>query len=286
MGELFQMKKRSFTLIELLVVIAIIAILAAILMPALSSARDRARTSTCTNNLKQLSLAYGAYIDDYNGFLVPDNPSFNGSGINSWIPMLIYKKYLPSSNYKKPVTGIAAGSYAPAGIFWCPASIGVYANSKGASGPSVSCANPAISCYGQNGFIGGYASTISATNTSDTEKAEGLTKHPCKINQIKTPSHVMFVGDKIYGPYNSYTLTRGNILNGMRHNGTANYLMGDYHVENRAFNAVPASSDTDANGVAFGRIYTATTDYNGASQSAFWGNILYMKYWPGPFSRP
>ena len=91
------MKKRSFTLIELLVVIAIIAILAAILMPALSSARDRARTSTCTNNLKQLSLAYGAYIDDYNGFLVPDNPSFNGSGINSWIPMLIYKKYLPSS---------------------------------------------------------------------------------------------------------------------------------------------------------------------------------------------
>ena len=280
------LKNSRFTLIELLVVIAIIAILAAILMPALSSARDRSRTSSCANNLKQLGLAYAAYIDDYNGFLVPDNPSFNGSGINSWPAMLIYKKYLPASNYKRPVTGLATGSYAAAGIFYCPAAIGTYANSQGKSGESVSCANPAISCYGQNGFIGGYASTISAKDTTAAKIAEGLTKHAMKINQLKTPSHVMFVGDKIYGPSDSYTLTRGSILNGMRHNGTANYLMGDYHVENRAANNVPASSDTDANGIAFGRIFSATTDYNGASRSAFWGNILFIKYWPGGFSRP
>lgn len=61
------MKKKPFTLIELLVVIAIIAILAAILMPALSSARERARTSSCANNIKNIAFAMLRYADDNNG---------------------------------------------------------------------------------------------------------------------------------------------------------------------------------------------------------------------------
>ena len=58
-------KSMDFTLIELLVVIAIIAILASILMPALSSARARGKANQCTNNLKQCALAMQLYIEDH-----------------------------------------------------------------------------------------------------------------------------------------------------------------------------------------------------------------------------
>ena len=108
----------SFTLIELLVVIAIIAILAAILLPALSSARETARGANCLSNIRQMGMIFLNYGDDYDSYL-PCLDNVGGAGaVNSdgqaisaknWLNDLA-KKYLGRQNVDKE----------PAELLFCP----------------------------------------------------------------------------------------------------------------------------------------------------------------------
>jgi prepilin-type N-terminal cleavage/methylation domain-containing protein/prepilin-type processing-associated H-X9-DG protein len=116
----------GFTLIELLVVIAIIAILAAMLLPALSRAKQKAQAITCVNNLKQLAMAWIMYADDSQDQLPPNFSTTAGSPDAAWIRGWLSwtanntdntnKLYLADAKYAL----LAPYSKGSTGIYKCP----------------------------------------------------------------------------------------------------------------------------------------------------------------------
>ncbi len=133
--------RNAFTLIELLVVIAIIAILASLLLPALSKARDSAKASICANNLKQMFYAMMNYCDDNNQYLPPTN-----NGTWYWTQSAVlpdeyfgYQAHPPNNIWPLPPN---AGSCPSAvNITWVPghaynAHINDYSGSVGLASPN------------------------------------------------------------------------------------------------------------------------------------------------------
>src|SRR5215831_11047379 len=129
---------KGFTLIELLVVIAIITILAALLLPTLSSAKARAKRTTCLNNLKQINLGVHLYADDHGDVL---------SLVSSNMSPSVFSDY---KDWMKSYVGLHGASSPQDAIFACPADTFCLPENIGGSPPQ-SCHQ--LSVYNYTSYL-------------------------------------------------------------------------------------------------------------------------------------
>jgi prepilin-type N-terminal cleavage/methylation domain-containing protein/prepilin-type processing-associated H-X9-DG protein len=225
----FAVKQRGgFTLIELLVVIAIIAILAAMLLPALAKAKARAQQSYCINNLKQLGLGMSLYVDAYdNTFPGCASASTYGFQVIDWI---YWRNAAPYLIQNSPVVSLL-GTGSSSNVFRCPADVND--NDRVVQGAPIYFYSYTMTSYNLNGSV----------NPGFTSIYTGSTMYAYKASRTKNPSgKIVLAEEQSVNSGSESSVPGAGVVNDgrwdpttnpltSRHNKRADVGFADWHVE-------------------------------------------------------
>jgi prepilin-type N-terminal cleavage/methylation domain-containing protein/prepilin-type processing-associated H-X9-DG protein len=248
--------QRAFTLVELLVVIGIIALLIAILLPALGRAREQSATVKCLSNLRQIGVAIVQYGNANRGALVPGAVRFPGDGLDrdNWATILVAGKYLPAPPQPPSTSGntFADTSFGDS-VFRCPTGLDNRVLTGASSTPTSPYdqigggffrllssnttgkmgIDPGLridAWYGINGWSTSVAGTVANaysrwpfTRIPDENAAEPQQLH--KLSQLRSPTTLALVYDGV-----SFHNQKAAMVNARHNKGTrTNVLYADGH---------------------------------------------------------